>query len=277
MDETAGTTGPTGPKKDPSLLRQAWRQTMRDVRSDLRRVWRTQSLVVRRAILVGVPVLLVLLLAFVVIPVFSGSSLTGTWVEASRNSAPVAGTPAVVRINGDGTGLYNNTPVKVSYPDSGHISFGEPSGTGLALTTAYHLDGDTLTFGVPPNTDIFHKQTGGFLGIGPAPTPLPTVTATQTPAPTDTPLPTDTAIPTDTPLPTNTPTLPPLPLHIQAHAVPVSTAGSTSSSSVQVRVSGRVGRVALLGGTYSSENNLIVADARTGTVVRVVSLNSGGA
>ncbi len=279
MDETPNAMRP---KKGPGLLRQVWDQTMRDVRRDLGRTWRTQSSLARRAILVGVPVLLVLLLAFIVIPAFSGSSLTGTRVESSRNGAPIAGAPGVIQINGDGTGLYNNTPIKVSYPDGGHISFGAPSETGLGLTTPYHLDGDTLMFGAPPNTDVFHKETRGFLGLGPAPTSLPTVTPTDTPAPTntpaptDTPFPTDTAVPTDTPLPTNTPTLTPIPLHIQARAAPVSTAGSSASSSTQVRVSARAGRVALLGGESTSTGALTVADARTGRVATVIPLNSAG-
>ncbi len=298
MDETPGTEGS---KKRPGFFRQVWREVMRDVRRDLGRVasntgaagaaspagralgaspigrtWRTQPPLTRRAILVGAPVLLVLLLVFVVVPALFAPSLTGTWTESSRNGAPIVGTPGVIQINADGTGMFNGSPVKVSYPDGGHISFGPPSGTGFAIAMGYHQDGDTLTLNAPNETDVFHKDTRGFLGLGPAPTPFPTAIPTDTAAPTDTPAPTDTAIPTDTPLPTSTPTLTPIPLHIQARAVPLSTADSSASSSTQVRVSARAGRVALLGGAYSDVNTLTVADARTGKVATVIPLNSAG-
>ncbi len=298
MDETPGTEGS---KKGPGLFRQVWREVMRDVRRDLRRVttsagaalaaspvgrafgagpigrsWRARSPLVRRAILVGAPVLLVLLLVSVVVPALFAPSLTGTWTESSRNGSPIVGTPSVIQINADGTGTFNGSPVKVSYPDGGHISFGPPSGTGFAIAMGYHQDGDTLMLTAPNDTDVFHKQTRGFLGLGPAPTPFPTAIPTDTAAPTDTPAPTDTTIPTDTPLPTSTPTLTPIPLHIQARAVPVSTAGSSASSSAQVRVSAGTQRVALLDGEDTSANALTIADARTGKVATVIPLNSAG-
>jgi len=116
MDETPGTEGS---KKGPGLFRQVWREVMRDVRRDLRRVttsagaalaaspvgrafgagpigrsWRARSPLVRRAILVGAPVLLVLLLVSVVVPALFAPSLTGTWTESSRNGSPIVGTPS---------------------------------------------------------------------------------------------------------------------------------------------------------------------------------------